>query len=195
MIDSQGYPRIIDFGLAKQLPYYKTLTDGTTKECNKCNTLCGTPEYISPELILSKEYDKEVDYWSLGVLIYEMLFRRTPFVDDIDDKDITKIFTNIVYAGKNGIVISNKTDKRSGNKPYARELITRLLSGNGKTRIGTESILNHPYFETICANDLYHRKIEPPIMQDQFIGDDIQTAKPIASYDGDQSIFKDFDQA
>jgi cAMP-dependent protein kinase regulator len=66
LIDSKGYCVLVDLGFAK------VVTD-------KTYTLCGTPEYLAPEIILSKGHDKGVDYWAFGVLIYEMLVGRSPF--------------------------------------------------------------------------------------------------------------------
>ena len=191
MIDSQGYPKIIDFGLAKQLPFTK-MNDGKIITYNKCRTLCGTPEYVSPEIILNREYDRAVDLWALGVMIYEMLFRRTPFVDDTNEKDITKIFTNIVYSGKNGIVISNKIDKRTDGTANARNLVTQLLNGDETKRKGTASIIKHPYFATQNVDDLYNRIVIAPIIQPQFEMMDISLAKPVARFVGDQKIFIEF---
>ena len=198
MIDSRGVPKIIDFGLAKQLPYIKASEDGTMRKYTKCSTLCGTPEYVSPEIILSKPYNHCVDLWALGILIYEMIFRRTPFLDNLNDNDISKIFVNVILAGKNGVILPNKIDKRSGDKPYARELIIKLFSGNENDRFlqgtVTESLLLHPYFtsESISKEGLYNGEIEAPIIQPQFIGSDISTAKPIQEYTGDQEMFSDF---
>jgi serine/threonine protein kinase len=61
LIDSNGYVKIIDFGFAKKFPYVKK-----DKTLDKTYTLCGTPEYLAPEIIMSKGYDKCVDYWALG---------------------------------------------------------------------------------------------------------------------------------
>lgn len=189
MIDSQGYPKIIDFGLAKQLPYTKIGEDGSVITYNKCRTLCGTPEYVSPEIILNREYDGAVDLWALGVMIYEMIFRRTPFVDDKNEKDITKIFTNVVYSGKNGIIISNKIDKRTDGTANARNLVTQLLSGDETKRKGAVSIIKHPYFAKQDIDALYNRTAYVPIIQPQFETMDISLAKPIAPFIGDQKIF------
>jgi len=84
IIDVNGYIKIIDFGFAKFL--------GTSA---RTWTLCGTPEYMAPEIILSIGFGKGADWWSLGVLIYEMMAGSTPFYDPI----MVQIYENIV-AGK-----------------------------------------------------------------------------------------------
>jgi cGMP-dependent protein kinase len=72
MIDDLGYPRLIDFGTAK-------MYDGRTF------TIIGTPHYMAPEMILNKGYGHSVDFWSLGVMLYEFVCCRLPFGDDKDD--------------------------------------------------------------------------------------------------------------
>jgi len=198
MIASNGCPKIIDFGLAKQLPYLKRGDDGFIRSYTKCYTLCGTPEYVAPEIILRNGYDGAIDVWALGVMLYEMIFRRTPFVDGKNEKDITVILTNIVLCGKNGIAISKKIDQRTDGTPNARNLITQLLNGDKIERLGKNntinSLLNHPYFLSTNINfdDLYNQTIPAPIIQPLLIGRDIETLKDVEEYTGDQDIFKDF---
>lgn len=62
MVDSKGYVKLVDFGFAKYI--------GQT---SKTWTFCGTPEYVAPEIVLNKGHDRAVDYWSLGILIHELL--------------------------------------------------------------------------------------------------------------------------
>lgn len=69
LLDSTGYLKITDFGFAKRVAF-------------KTYTLCGTPEYIAPEVLLNKGHGKGVDWWTLGILVYEMLAGQPPFVDD-----------------------------------------------------------------------------------------------------------------
>ncbi|CAM9760040.1 unnamed protein product, partial [Choristocarpus tenellus] len=76
LLAQDGYLKIIDFGFAKRIPFKK----GSNIH-NKSFTLCGTPDYLAPELVLSKGHDKSVDYWALGCFLYELLVGRTPFTD------------------------------------------------------------------------------------------------------------------
>lgn len=198
MIGANGYPRIIDFGLAKQLPY-TMVENGVERTYTQCYTLCGTPEYLAPELILSKPYDYSVDVWALGALLYEMIFRRTPFSEPDKTGDyVTKVFTNIVLCGKNGIVLSKQTDKRTDGTSNARHMITKLLSGDKTKRLGQNNLpgvlLNYPYYKStgICFDELYNQTAPPPIMQPQYIGRDIEEARPVEEYMGNQNNFLEF---
>jgi len=69
LLTSNGYLKLVDFGFAKQC---KTRT----------YTLCGTPEYLAPEILLNKGHGKPVDWWCLGIMIYEMLAGQAPFTDE-----------------------------------------------------------------------------------------------------------------
>lgn len=81
LIDSQGYVVITDFGLSKDDVYDRT------------NSFCGTAEYMAPEVILKKQYDKSVDWWSLGAFIYEMLHGVPPFFTNKREKTFGMIIS------------------------------------------------------------------------------------------------------
>jgi serine/threonine protein kinase len=199
MIGKNGYPKIIDFGLAKQLPYTKLSEDNIIRKYTKCYTMCGTPEYISPEMLVKKEYDYAVDLWAFGVLIYEMVFMITPFVNNADSSDFTTMFSNILQSAKQGILISKKMDKKTDGTPNSRNFITQLLSGNEKVRLGDAAspcgLLQRPYFSSVSAreSELYAQTYTPPSFRDVFIGRDIETRKQVKRYSGDQTRFRDFD--
>lgn len=91
LINTNGYLKLADFGFAKVVE-------------SKTYTLCGTPEYLSPEIILNKGHGKPVDWWTLGILIYEMLVGIDPFNDD----DPMMIYQKII---KGKIKFPNNIDK------------------------------------------------------------------------------------
>jgi serine/threonine protein kinase len=82
LIDAKGYPKLVDFGFAKVIT-------------GKSFTLCGTPEYLAPELVLARGHNKAVDYWAFGILLYEMQAGYSPFSDP-QGMDQVVICKNIV---------------------------------------------------------------------------------------------------
>ena len=130
LIDNDGYLKITDFGSAKKICGY-----------NKTYTLCGCAQYLSPEMILSKEYDKSIDFWSLGILIYELLTKSTPFMHD----NMAMIYQNIIESEENLKIILNPLEKNS------KSLISQLLTSNpiirlGMLRNGINDIWEHNFF-------------------------------------------------
>ena len=77
ILDKNGYIKLTDFGLSKQ--------------ANESNTFCGTPEYLSPEMLDGTTHDKTCDWWALGIIIYELLVGIPPFYD----RNQTAMFTKI----------------------------------------------------------------------------------------------------
>ncbi|DBA01205.1 TPA: hypothetical protein N0F65_002340 [Lagenidium giganteum] len=138
VLDSAGYLKVVDFGFAKHVPYYK---GGALQE--RSFTLCGTPEYLAPELVLNKGHGKAVDHWALGCLLYELIAGRTPF----QHNDQNKIFEKILQ-GRAQIKFHPKFD------PDAKDLVLKLLEPNPALRIGSlaggmQDVLDHPFFSNV----------------------------------------------
>ncbi|KAI8343230.1 camp-dependent protein kinase 2 [Chlamydoabsidia padenii] len=141
LLDNQGHIKIIDFGFAKYVP------DITW-------TLCGTPDYLAPEVIQSKGYGKAVDWWSLGVLIYEMLAGQPPFYDD----DHLKLYEKIL-AGK----IRWPTYFDPAAISLLRKLLTSDLSKRyGNLKGGSGDIKRHAWFDGLDFNLLLAKQIKAP---------------------------------
>ena len=114
LLDSDGYLKLVDFGVAKIIE-------------DKTNTLAGTPTYMAPEIVKKEDYSFEVDWWSLGILTYEM----TVGLDPWDENDPMKIYEKI----KKGIIYFPKNmDKKLKN------FIQHLLIGDPKKRMGVFTI-------------------------------------------------------
>ena len=187
LLDHLGYLKIIDFGFAKKLPFTKN-----GQLIDKTYTLCGTPEYLAPEIVMSKGYDKSVDYWALGCLIYELLVGKTPFQADYT----TKIFQNIVA--------SEKTLKfPAGCDRLHADMVKRLLNPTPAVRLGNLhggvlDLLRDPFFATYDWAALEARQIRSPYtppVKDQldcsnFDHYDEETQPP--HYGGSQSVFEGF---
>ncbi len=137
LVDLDGYVKCVDFGFAKYIPFMHKKQLKT-----KSFTICGTPDYLAPEIILSRGHDKGVDYWSLGCFVFELLIGKTPFADPHQ----AEIFKKAVRSDRY-LVFPNSFD------PNAEDLIRRLLRSNCAFRLGnlsggTSDIINHPWFQS-----------------------------------------------
>lgn len=145
LLDHLGFLKVTDFGFAKEIG-----KDGRTW------TLCGTPDYLSPEIVSGKGHGKAVDWWTLGVLIYEMLASYPPFYDEEPMKTYQKI-------------VSGKVTYPPHFSPEATNLISKLLQLKPANRLGVIKggaalIKAHPWFKGFDWNAHVAQKIAPPIL-------------------------------
>ena len=122
LIDKTGYAVITDFVLSKD------------KVTDRTDSFCGTAEYMAPEVILKKPYDKSVDWWSLGCILYEMMHGMPPFYTNKRDKTFGLILSNCSWFNINRIDNDFVFTKPLSNE--AMDLITRLLSKTCSERLG-----------------------------------------------------------
>jgi serine/threonine protein kinase len=144
LVDRDGHLKITDFGLVKSQMNgaYATTT-----------TFCGTPEYIAPEMLQQQPYTKSVDWWSYGILVYEMLAGIPPFYDEN---------TNRMYRR----IISEEIQFPDDFPPSARELVKALCDRNPLTRLGAserdvEEVKAHPFFVSLSWESIYEKKYTP----------------------------------
>ncbi|KAH6685962.1 kinase-like domain-containing protein [Plectosphaerella plurivora] len=143
LLDYQGHIALCDFGLCKL----------DMKDGDRTNTFCGTPEYLAPELLMGQGYNKTVDWWTLGVLLYEMLTGLPPFYDENTNEMYRKILSEPLHFPGHDIV-----------PPAAKDLLTKLLNRNPEERLGANGsaeIKAHPFFHAIDWRKLLQRKYEP----------------------------------
>lgn len=154
LLDKDGHVRIIDFGLCKENIQWNCET----------TTLCGTPEYRAPEIIVHDYYGKVVDWWAFGIIMSEMLVGKNPFYDE--DRDI--MFENVLEVD---IVFP------SWLSTNAKDLLAGLLNKQPSSRLGSgregsSLIKNHPFFKSINWDLLIQKELSPPFKPDDSDEDD-----------------------
>uniref|UniRef100_A0AAX7UJT5 protein kinase C n=1 Tax=Astatotilapia calliptera TaxID=8154 RepID=A0AAX7UJT5_ASTCA len=146
LMDADGFVRIADFGLCKE-----EMGHG-----DRTSTFCGTPEFLAPEVLTDSNYTRSVDWWGLGVLVYEMLVGESPFPGD----DEEEVFDSIV-----------NDDVRYPRllSPNSASLIQKLLQKNPELRLGAGEedaleIKRHKFYEEMDWDALLAKKVKPPFL-------------------------------
>ena len=143
LIGVDGHIKITDFGLSKILSNFE-----------KTYTICGTVQYLAPEILSGEGYNEAVDWWSLGCIMYEMLTSKFPF--------------RFSKSGKLSLEVYKKAIRYPDYiEDNAKDLISKLLENDPKKRLGDgkgggEEVKKHPYFEGVDWDDAWNKKLDPP---------------------------------
>ncbi|XP_007468567.1 PREDICTED: serine/threonine-protein kinase N2 isoform X4 [Lipotes vexillifer] len=190
LLDTEGFVKIADFGLCKEGMGFGDRT----------STFCGTPEFLAPEVLTETSYTRAVDWWGLGVLIYEMLVGESPFPGD----DEEEVFDSIV---------NDEVRYPRFLSTEAISIMRRLLRRNPERRLGAgekdaEDVKKHPFFRLIDWSALMDKKVKPPFVptirgrEDVSNFDDEFTSEapiltpprePRILSEEEQEMFRDFD--
>uniref|UniRef100_A0A4W4G397 Protein kinase C n=1 Tax=Electrophorus electricus TaxID=8005 RepID=A0A4W4G397_ELEEL len=140
LLDIDGHIKIADFGMCKENMFGEART----------STFCGTPDYIAPEILLGQKYGTSVDWWSFGVLLYEMLIGKSPF----HGHDEEELFQSI------------RTDDPCYPRWLARDsrdILVKLFVREPERRLGVKgNIRQHNFFRDTDWSALEKRQVEPP---------------------------------
>ncbi|XP_042371479.1 microtubule-associated serine/threonine-protein kinase 3 isoform X3 [Plectropomus leopardus] len=158
LITSMGHIKLTDFGLSKiglmnmTTNLYEGHMEKDTREFVD-KQVCGTPEYIAPEVILRQGYGKPVDWWAMGVILYEFLVGCVPFFGDTPEELFGQVVSDEIIWPEGDDALPND----------AQDLITRLLRQSPLDRLGTggaAEVKQHPFFQGLDWNGLLRQKAE-----------------------------------
>ncbi|XP_015231389.1 PREDICTED: protein kinase C epsilon type [Cyprinodon variegatus] len=163
LLDAEGHCKLADFGMCKE-----GINNGVTT-----TTFCGTPDYIAPEILQELEYGASVDWWALGVLMYEMMAGQPPFeADNEDDLFESILHDDVLYP----VWLSKE----------AVSILRAFMTKNPAKRLGCmvsqgceEAIKTHPFFREIDWVLLEQRKVKPPFKPR------IKTKRDVNNFDQD----------
>merc|ERR1711997_477737 len=178
VLDDKGYLKVTDFGFAKEVE-------------DRTFTLCGTPDYLAPEIVTGQGHGKGVDWWTLGILIYEMLASFPPFFDDEPMMTYRKI-------------IQGKFKFPRYLSAQAKDLISKFIKLKSTKRYGVIKggatlIRQHSWFKGFNWDNLNQQTIKPPIKnkvkspKDLSNFDHFQEKKEDVTYKGDPDLGWDAD--
>jgi serum/glucocorticoid-regulated kinase 2 len=146
LIGEDGYLKLIDFGMAK------FVGNG-----EKATSFCGTPEYLAPEIITGEGHNKAADWWSFGILIFEMLCGIPPFYCENNEK----MYELIMHA-------ELRFPKKIAVSDVAKDLLKKLLIKKQNNRLGSQNgfadIKMHPFFSGFDFDALLEKKLKPPFI-------------------------------
>jgi serum/glucocorticoid-regulated kinase 2 len=157
VLDHEGHVRITDFGLAKDNVKGDTIT-----------SICGTPEYLAPEVIRRRPYGPAVDWWSLGTLLFEMLAGYPPFYDKVRQVMYRKILSAEFHA----------PDDMSRD---AADLCERFLAREPTERLGyrgASEVKAHKFFRNIDWDALARKELSPPWVPPVLSAHDVSQIAP-----------------
>lgn len=163
LLDAEGHCKLADFGMCKE-----GIMNGVTT-----TTFCGTPDYIAPEILQELEYGASVDWWALGVLMYEMMAGQPPFeADNEDDLFESILHDDVLYP----VWLSKE----------AVSILRAFMTKNPAKRLGCvvnagceEAIKTHAFFREIDWVLLEQRKVKPPFKPR------IKTKRDVNNFDQD----------
>ncbi|XP_077579775.1 serine/threonine-protein kinase N2-like isoform X1 [Stigmatopora nigra] len=190
LLDTEGYVKIADFGLCKEGMGFRDRT----------STFCGTPEFLAPEVLTETSYTRAVDWWGLGVLIFEMLVGESPFPGD----DEEEVFDSIV---------NDEVRYPRFLSTEAISIMRRLLRRSPERRLGAgerdaEEVKKHLFFRNLDWNGLLSKKVKPPFLPTILGANDVSNfdeeftseapvltppREPRALSLAEQNLFSDFD--
>jgi protein kinase A len=149
LIDERGYPILVDFGYAKELTDDEALS----------YTLCGTPKYVPPEMIKGTAHTFTVDYWSMGVILYELLSHEHPF-EFYDNMDDLSLYASIAEA--------DYLELPEDVSDSARDIVDKLLVKKPAKRLGTKEsrtgneLLEHRWLKCVDLESLRRKLVPAP---------------------------------
>jgi serine/threonine protein kinase len=190
LLDRNGHIKMVDFGLCKDEIFGNKLT----------GTFCGTPSYLPPEVLRSSQYGRAVDWWGLGIVIFEMLTGQLPFYNEerkvgrSKGNSIPALLPQVMFR----LIVTEKVRYPRAVEGEARELLQQLLVKNPDRRLGrfssrhilvypqpgggigdAEDIMQHAFFATIDWTELEKKRITPPFKPEVSL---VRTRKIIPTY-------------
>ncbi|XP_070411749.1 serine/threonine-protein kinase N2 isoform X1 [Nothobranchius furzeri] len=161
LMDADGFVKITDFGLCKE----------GVGHGDQTSTFCGTPEFLAPEVLTDESYTRAVDWWGLGVLVYEMLVGESPFPGE----DEEEVFDSIV---------NNDVQYPTSLHPDAVSIMQKLLKKNPLKRLGAgerdaKEVKGEKFFQPIDWEALTTKKLKPPFLPS------IKDSTDVSNFDSD----------
>ncbi|CAD5226032.1 unnamed protein product [Bursaphelenchus xylophilus] len=183
LLDAEGHVHLADFGMCKT---------ELNRENGMASTFCGTPDYIAPEIIKGQLYNEAVDFWSFGVLMYEMLIGQSPFHGDGEDELFDAILNERPYFPKS-------------LPKEAAKCLSALFDRNPNTRLGMPEcpdgpIRTHAFFRGVDWKKFEARQVQPPYKplvksanDTSNFDEDFTTEKPVLTPIQDKNLLASID--